>query len=223
MANYWEARVKLKNTQLSKLKYAAKNKTGTVLRINKKNFQDEELPHELFLTKRKTTKKRNAFANNMSADIKLSKAQISKIIKSGGSFGSWLANLDKKALTNVAVPLARDNLPGLVSNLASNAINKFERKINEKGTVRTGKGFTLFISNEDMNDIIKIIKLLKDSNTLIDGITETVKHEIKKQDSGFLPALLAPLAASLVQPVISLVIKGVSGRGIRRAERRFTG
>ena len=46
--------------------------------------------HELFLT---TTKVRNAFANNMSRDIKLSKAQISKIIQSGGSFGSWLGNL----------------------------------------------------------------------------------------------------------------------------------
>ena len=78
--------------------------------INKKNFQDEQLPHELFLTVRQTTKIRNAIANNMSTDIKLRKAQISKIIQSSGSFGSWLANLGKKALTNVAIPLARDNL-----------------------------------------------------------------------------------------------------------------
>ena len=49
MANYEEARVKLANTQLNKLKSAAKNKTGTILRITRKNFQDEELPHELFL------------------------------------------------------------------------------------------------------------------------------------------------------------------------------
>ena len=49
MANYEEARVKLANTQLNKLKSAAKNKTGTILRITQKNFQDEELPHELFL------------------------------------------------------------------------------------------------------------------------------------------------------------------------------
>ena len=132
MANYQEARVKLTNTQLNKLKSAAKNKTGTILRLNKKNFEDEELPHELFLTTRQTTKIRNAFANNMSTDIKLSKAQISKIIQSGGSFGSWLGNLGKKALTNIAIPLARDNLPGLVSNLISNAINKFERKISGK-------------------------------------------------------------------------------------------
>ena len=82
MANYKEVRVKQTNTQLNKLKSAAKNKTGTTLRINKKNFQDEELRHGLFLTTRQTTKIRNAFANNMSTDIRLSKAQISKIIES---------------------------------------------------------------------------------------------------------------------------------------------
>ena len=85
MANYQEGRVKLTNTQLNKLKPAAKNKTGTIIRSNRKNFEDEELPHELFLTTRETTKIRNVFLNNMSRDIKLSKAQISNIIQSGGS------------------------------------------------------------------------------------------------------------------------------------------
>ena len=150
MASYQEARVKLTNTQLNKLKSAAKNKAVTILRLNNKNFQDEESPHELFLTTRQTTKIRNVFAKNMSTDIKLSKAQISKIIQSGGSFRSWLANLGKKSLINVAILLPKDNL-------TSNAINKFERKIIGKRAVRAGKGFTLFVSNEDMNDIIKII------------------------------------------------------------------
>ena len=140
------------------------------------------MPHVLFLTARQKTKIRNIFINNISTDIKLSKAQISTLIQSGGSFGSWLANLDQKSLTNVADPLARDNLPGLISNLTSNAINKFERKISGEGTVRAGKRFLLFISNEDMNDIIKIIKSLEDSGVLIDGVTETVKHEIKKNN-----------------------------------------
>ena len=108
-----------------------------------------------------------------------------------------------------------------MSNLASNAINTFARKISRKGTVRAGKGFTLFISNDDMNDIIKIIKSLEDPNVLIDGFTETVKHEIKKREGVFLPALLAPLFASIVQPVISLVIKGISGRGVGRAGRTY--
>ena len=50
------------------------------MRLNKKNFEDEELPHELFLTTRQTTKLRNGSANNMSTDTNLSKAQVSKII-----------------------------------------------------------------------------------------------------------------------------------------------
>ena len=67
------------------------------------------------------------------------------IIQSGRSFGSQLANLDKKALTNVAIPLATYNLPGLVSILASNAINKFERKQVEKELLEQGKDlFYLF-------------------------------------------------------------------------------
>ena len=68
----------------------------------------------------------------MSRDIKLSKNQISKIIQPGGSFGSWLGNLGKKELANIAISLARDNLPGLISNLTLNAINNFARKYIEK-------------------------------------------------------------------------------------------
>ena len=98
---------------------------------------------------------------------------------------------------------------------------KFESKISGKGAVRTGKGIILFISNEDMNCIIKIIKLLKNSGALFDGVTKTVKDEIKKQKGGFLGALLAYLVASLVQPVICSAIKGISGRGARRAGRRY--
>ena len=98
----------------------------------------------------------------MSTDIKLSKAQTSKLLQSRGSYVSWLANSGQNALTNVAIVFGRDNLAGLVSNLLSNAINEFKREISGKGAVRALKRFTLFISNEDMNDVIKIIKLLED-------------------------------------------------------------
>ena len=179
------------------------------------------MQHELFLRTGQTTKIRNFFANNVSTDIRLSKAQTSKIIQSSGSFGSWLGNLGKKALTNIAIPLVSNNLPGLVNNSTSNAINQFERKISGKGAVKARKGFTLFILNEDLNDIIKIIKSLEGSDLLIDGVTETVKYETKKQEGGFLGALLAPLATSLVHSVISSVAKGISGRGVRRAGRGY--
>ena len=98
-------------------------------------------------------------------------------------------------------------MPGLVSKVSSNAalngINKFERKISGTGAVRVGKGFILFISNEDVDDIIKIIKSLGNSGILIVRITKAVEHQIKKQEGGFLGALLAPLLSSVIQPVIS--------------------
>ena len=112
--------------------------------------------HKLFLTTRQTNKIRNAFANNISTDTKPSIAEISKLIQSGGSTGSWLGNLGKKALRNITIPLVRENLYGLVSNLNSNATNEFERKISGKEAVRARKGFALFISNKDMNDINKL-------------------------------------------------------------------
>ena len=199
-------RVKLTITQLNKFKSATKNETGTILRLTKKNFQDEELPNELFLTTRQTTKLRTAFANDMSTDINFSKVQISTIIQSVGSFGSWLGNFKKKALANTAITLARGNLPGLVSNLISSAVNKLDRKTSGKGAARPEKGFTLFISNEDMNDDINH-KIIRDSSVLIDGVTEIVRDEIKKQEGVFLGTLLTPLAASVVQPVISLVVR----------------
>ena len=154
----------------------------------------------------------------MLADIKLSKAQISKIIQSGGSFGSWLSNLRNKALKNISIPLARGNLPGLVNNLTSSEINEFDRKIGGKGAARSGKGCTLFISNEDMNGIIKIIKSIEYLGILTDEVTKKVKHKIKKkQEGGFLGALLASLVVSLLQPVIFSVVKYISGRVVRKA------
>ena len=75
-----------------------------------------------------------------------------------------------------------DNLSEFVSNLTSIVINKFERKVSGNEAVRAGKLFALYISKEDMNDIIKIIKSLEDSGVLIDAVSETVKHEKRKAD-----------------------------------------
>ena len=69
--------------------------------------------------------------------------------------------------------------------MTSDAINKFERKTSKKEAARARKGLSLFISNEDMSDIIKIIKALEYLNVLIDGITETEKHEIKNKKVDF--------------------------------------
>ena len=79
MVEYNKVNVKISDTQIKKLKDAVKDNTGTTLRINLKMFNGNYLPHELLLTIRRKTKLRNAFNNNMSADIKLSKTQIAKI------------------------------------------------------------------------------------------------------------------------------------------------
>ena len=73
--------VKLSDLQLNKLKSAAKNQIGVMLRMNIKMFDGDKLPQQLLLKTRQKAKLRNAFENNMSADIKLSKTQISEITK----------------------------------------------------------------------------------------------------------------------------------------------
>ena len=57
---------------------------------------------------------------------------------------------------------------------------------------------TLIISNEEMNDIVEIIQALENFNILINGVTKTIKNEIKEQKGGFLSMLLTTLRASLL-------------------------
>ena len=76
MVEYSTVNAKLSDSQLNKLKSAVKNKEGTTLRMNVRIFSANNLPYELLLTTRQTTKLRNAIENNMSTDIKFSKAQI---------------------------------------------------------------------------------------------------------------------------------------------------
>ena len=106
MVEYSKVNVKLSDTQLKKLKNAVKNKTGTALRISLKMFNGSDLPHELLLTTRQKAKLRNAFSNNMSTDLKLSKPQISKIIQSDGFLGSLLNKL-AGPLMKVAITSAK--------------------------------------------------------------------------------------------------------------------
>ena len=68
---------------------------------------------------------------------------------------------------------------------------------------------------------MKILKSLVDLDVLTDGVTNTVKHEIKQPEVGLFGALLPPLAASLVEPVISSVVKGISERVVRKVGREY--
>ena len=92
MANYQEAKVKLTNIKLNKLKPGAKNKIGTRLRITKRNYNGKDLPHELYPKTRQKTGKRNAFSNDKTTDIKFSEAQLSKMIHWGGFLRNMLGN-----------------------------------------------------------------------------------------------------------------------------------
>ena len=124
MVKYNETNVKLSDTQLKKLKNTVKNKTGTTLRISLKMFNGNNLPHELLSTTRQKTKVRNAFNNNTSTDLKFSRAQISKIIQSGGFLGRLLGPLLKTGLPlikNVIKPLAKSVLIPLGLTAAASA------------------------------------------------------------------------------------------------------
>ena len=91
MVEYSKVNVKLSDRQLKKLKTAVKKKSGTTLRMSLKMLDRNDLPYELLLTTRQKTKLRMALNNNILTDIKLSKAQISKIIQSEGFLGSLLS------------------------------------------------------------------------------------------------------------------------------------
>ena len=175
MVEYSKVNVKLSDTQLKKLKTAVKDKTGTTLRISLKMFDGNDLPHELLQTTRQKTKLKNAFNNNVSTELKLSKAQISKIIQSGGFLGSLLSKL-AGPLMKVAIPSAKNVLAPLGITAAASAINAgIQKKIHGSGAT------TLIISNEKMNNIMKIVQTLEDSNILLKGVTKTINNETKEQ------------------------------------------
>ena len=79
------------------------------------------------------------------------------------------------------------------------------KKIHGSGTT------TLIISNEEMNDIMKIVQALEDSNILLKGVTKTIKDETKEQKGGFLSMLLGTLGASLLGNL--LAGKGITSAG----------
>ena len=93
------------------------------------------------------------------------------------------------------------------------AASATDAAINKKN-LELGCHTTLIISNDDMEDLLKIVKSLEDSGILLDGITETVKNEVKDQKGGFLLMLLGTLGASLLG---DLLTKNLSGRGVIRA------
>ena len=204
--------VKLSNSQLNKLKSSIKNETDVALRISSNmvgNSNDNtNFPHELLLTNGQVANICKTFANHSSIDIKLSKTQLSKMIQSVGFLGNLLGKL-ASPLMKVAMPLAKYVLAPLGLSPAMSAIDgSIKKKMLGSGAT------TLIISNDENDDILKIVKSLESSGVLLKGVSETIKHEAKEQRGGFLGMLLGTLGASLLGDVLS---KGLSGKGVIRA------
>ena len=124
MVEYSKANVKLSDSQLTKLKTAVENKTGTTRRMSSKMFNWNDIPHEFLLTTRQKSKLKNAFNDNMSTDLKLSETQISKIIQSGEFLRRLLGPLLKTGLPlikNVIKPLTKSVLIHLGLTTAASA------------------------------------------------------------------------------------------------------
>ena len=204
MVEYSEINCKLTNVQINKLKKAVKSNEGATLRLSIQNFNKDEHPQELLLTTRQNPKLRIAINNNSATDIKLSKAQIKKIIQSGGFLGKLLSKL-AGPLMKVAMPLAKNVLARLGLTAAMSAIDGgVQKKIH-------GSGVKLIIEQEDMKDIMKIIKALENSGILLKGVSKTIKNETKEQRGGFLSMLRGTLGASLLGNLLT------GGKDIMRA------
>ena len=210
MTQYNSLNVKLSNLQFNKLKSAIKNGTDVVLRLSSNmvgNSNNEtNFPHKLLLTNRQILSLRKAFANHTSVDIKLSKVQLTKMQK--GEFLKFLMTLLKSGLPLLKLVVKPLGLLGLTA-----AASATDATINKK-ILGSENHTTLIISNDDMQDLLKIVKSLEDGGILFNGITETVKNEVKEQKGGFLSMLLGALGASLLG---DLLTKNLSGRGVIRA------
>ena len=129
-------------------------------------------PHELLLTNKQVANLCIAFTNKSSTGIKLSKTQISKMIQSGVFLGRFLGSLLKTRLPlikNVIKPLAKSALIPLGLTAAASAADAgIHKKI--LGSTTT----TLIISNDEIEDIIKIVKSLEGSGLVLKGVSETV-------------------------------------------------
>ena len=158
MVEYSKVNIKLADTQLKKIENTCQRKNRNNSENEFKNVWWKWFTAWIVADNKQKTKLRNAFNNNMSPDFKLSRAQISKMIQSGGFLGSLLNKLAGQ-LMKVAIPLAKNILAPLGIAAAASAIDAgIQKKIHDSGAT------TLIISNEEMNDIMKIVRALEDSN-----------------------------------------------------------
>ena len=190
---------------------------------------ETNFPHKLLLTNRQVVNLCNAFADKSPTDINLSKTQMSKMIKSRGFLGRLLGPLLKTGLPlikNVIKPLAKSVLIPLGLTAASSTTDAgLHKKILGSGkcplssplltrpsSSASHNNAILIISNDEMKDIVKIVKTLEDSGLLPEGISEAIQNEAKEQRGGFLSKSLGTLGASLLGDILT-------GKEINKTEK----
>ena len=174
----------------NKLKSAIRNETEVVLRLSSVVTGDNEstFPHKLLLTNTQIPNLCKAFANYLSTYIKLSKTQLATVIQSVTFLARLLGSLLKTGL-----PLIKNIIKLLALGLtaaASAADAGIHKKVLGSGHNRPSSSAshntTLIISNDEMEDIIKIVKSLEDYGLLLKGVSKTVQNEAKEQNGWFL-------------------------------------
>ena len=200
MIQYNTLNVKLCNSQLNKLKSRIKNGTEVTLNLLSNvicNSNDEHnFPYQLLLPNTQFSRLRKAFTNNSSTNMKLSKTQLHKIETSVGFLGRLLGPLLKTGL-----PLMKKVLKSLAKSVSkplgfTAAVSSTDSAIQKK---IFGSGMKALInSNEEMDDMMKIIESLEESGLLIKGISGTIRNEAKAQKGGVLRMLLGILVTSLL-------------------------
>ena len=187
---------------------------------------ETNFPHKLLLTNRQVSNLSKAFANKSSTDIKLSKTQLSNMIQLGGFLGRLLRPLLKTGLPlmkNVIKELAKSVLIPLVWTAAASAGDaEIHKKVlgsaHHPSDSTSHDNTILIISNDEIEDVIKIAKSFEDSRILLKGVSETTQNEAKGEKGGFLSMLLGTLGPSLLG--IILADKGVIRAGDGAATKK---
>ena len=216
--------------QINKLKSGIRNGIEITLKFSSNvagdSDDDNNFLQKLLLTNTQVSKLCKTFANNSSANIKLSKTQLHKIGQSGGFVGRLLEPLLKTGLLlmkNVLTPLAKSVLIPLELPAALATDAAIHKKM-------IGSGRSLYLAlhtislnilNEEMNDMMKIVKSLGESGLLIKGVSKTIKNKAKEQKGGFLGMLSCALGASLLGNVLTGKKVMRAGESTIRAGQNF--
>ena len=169
------------------------------LSLNMVGDGETNFPHKLLLPNRQVENLRQAFSNKSSTDIKLSNTQLFKMVKSGGFLGRLLGPLLKIGLPlikNIIKSFTKNVLIRLVLNAAASAADTgIHKKILGSGRrhssssaphkrpldLALSNNTTLMISNDEMKDIVEIVKSLEDSDLLLIAVSEIIQNESKEQ------------------------------------------